>query len=66
MTHLDTADIRALNVALDSEIAPYATTILQAVKDAGRRATDGDTPADPETAKRLLAKRLREIAALIG
>lgn len=63
---LENSSVRALSVALDSEIGSYAETILQAVKDAGNRATDGDTPADPEMAKRLLAKRLREIAALLG
>ncbi len=63
---LENSSIRALNVALDSEVGSYAEAILQAVKDAGNRAADGDTPADPEMAKRLLAKRLREIAALLG
>ena len=62
MSMLETHDIRALNLALTApEIDAYAAAILQAVKDAGRRATEGDTPADPETARRLLAKRLREI-----
>ena len=60
---LENSSVRALNVALDSEIGSYAEAILQAVKDAGNRATNGDTPAAPEAAKHLLAKRLREIAA---
>lgn len=62
-TKIDSYKIRALELAAQSEIGADVMVVLDALSQAGSLAAGGDVDADPQRARRLLSKLLREIAA---
>lgn len=60
---IDRYMVRALELAANSEIGEEVLALLRDVSAAGSLAAGGDVEADPQRARRLLAKMLRGRAA---